>query len=455
MGSAFKNKGVQPALDGVVDYLPAPEEVENVALEIKNNNNPVVLESDSKKPFVGLAFKLEESKFGQLTYIRVYQGTLKKGDMVYNTMEGKRMKVPRVVKMHSNEMEDVVSVGAGEIAAMFGVDCNSGTTFTSPGTELSMTSMHVPKPVISLAIRPKNRAEASGGNFSKALNRFQKEDPTFKLHFDAESQETIMSGMGELHLEIYAERLQREYGVEVVVGNPRVNYRERITKRTEFEYTHKKQTGGSGQYAKVVGYIEPVPEDDEDGVGVGGETGKERNEFINGLSGNNVPPEFVPGIQKGFEQALQEGASVGAPIQSMRFVITDGAAHAVDSSELAFRVATFNAVRNAMKNAGAQVLEPIMKVEVECPGEFQGTVVGGLNRRKAMIEGVDAKEGTYCVIRCQCPLKEMFGYSTDLRGSTEGKGEFSMEYETHSPVTSTEQVALEKEYADRKGQEED
>jgi len=311
---------------------------------------------------------------------------------------------------------------------------------------LSMVSMHVPKPVISLAIRPKDRSKSggAGGNFSKALNRFQKEDPTFRLSYDPESQETIMSGMGELHLEIYAQRLEREYDVETIVGNPQVNYREAITQKANFEYTHKKQTGGSGQYAKVMGYIEPI-DADEEGVGLDGETGPERNEFVNNLSGNNVPPEYVVAIQKGFVDACAEGACVGSPLQGTRFVICDGQAHAVDSSELAFRTATVQATRIAMKAAAAQVLEPTMKVEVEFPTEFQASVISTLNKRRAMIEGVQSNDG-YSTVNGTCPLKSMFGYSTDLRGCTEGKGEFSMEYETHSPVGMGDQLDLEKKY---------
>lgn len=348
--------------------------------------------------------------------------------------------------MHSNEMEDVDKVHAGEICAIFGVDCHTGTTFIHPTAlkthNYSMTSMHVPDPVISLAIAPKTRGNTNAlGQFGKALARFQKEDPTFRIHTDPENNETIMSGMGELHLEIYKERLEREYGVECVMGNPKVNYRETATQRAQFEYLHKKQTGGSGQYAKVMGYIEPIPEEERGEILGGG-----RLEFINALSGNNIPPEFVPAIEKGFAEGTEDGPLTGSKVEWLRFVIEDGQSHAVDSSELAFKTATKAALKEAMKTAGAQILEPIMSVTVEIPQEFQGNVVGALNRRKAMVENIEARGSDFCVINAAVPLTEMFGYASELRSGTEGKGEFSMEYREHQPVTQMEQERLEAEY---------
>jgi len=443
MGSAFKNKGVQPLLDGVVDYLPSPKQIQNIALDQRNEEAEVVLATDSSKKFVGLAFKLEETRFGQITYIRVYQGTLKKGSVIFNTTTNKKHKVPRLVRMHSADMEDVDSVGAGEICAMYGVDCESGSTFTDDKTNvLTMSSMYVPDPVISLSIKPKDQTKASG-NFSKGLSRFIKEDPTFRLSFDSDTKETIMSGMGELHLEVYRERLLREYGVETTVGQPQVNYRETISQKAEFEYTHKKQTGGAGQYAKVIGFIEPLPED-----------AVLKTEFVNGLRGNNIPPEFVPAIEKGFTQACEEGVAVGCPVERIRFTITDGQYHPVDSSELAFKTATIKAFKNAFVHAGGQVLEPIMKVEAECPEEFQGAVVGGLNRRRAMIEDVGTDQG-YTTATAMVPLKQMFGFSTDLRSCTEGKGEYSMEYDHHEVVASFEQAELTEEYQKKRGSKND
>jgi len=441
MGSAFKNKGVQPALDGVNDYLPDPTQVENRGLNLDNNEEEVVLKTDDKEPFVALAFKLEEGKFGQLTYMRVYQGKIKKGDMIMESVDSKKVKVPRVVRMHSNEMEDVDEIGAGEIAAMFGVDCASGTTFVgNKATRINMTSMHVPEPVISMAIKPKDRGKS--GAFGKALAKFIKEDPTFKMHFDNETSENIISGMGELHLEVYKERLFREYGVETEMGQPRVNYRETVTRRAEFEYLHKKQSGGSGQYGKVIGYIEPIPEEEQT---------EDKFEFINGLSGNNIPPEYVAAIEKGFMDATAEGALAGAPVQGVRFVIMDGQAHSVDSSELAFRTAACAGFRQAYAQAGAEVLEPIMKVEVEFPSEFQSGVVGGLNRRKGVIESVTSNmTGVYSTVKCAVPLQGMFGYSTELRSLTEGKGEYSMEYTHHAAVTKDTQATIHKAYLEKR-----
>lgn len=291
--------------------------------------------------------------------------------------------------------------------------------------------MHVPEPVISLALRPKDPSQISGkGGFSKGLARFIKEDPTFRVSYDAESKETIISGMGELHLEVYKERLHREYNVECITGNPQVNYRETIMNHAEFEYTHKKQTGGAGQYAKISGSVEPMPEGQE-----------KENLFVNGLRGSNVPPEYISAIEKGFYAACNEGVGLGAPVQGVKMTIVDGQAHAVDSSELAFRIATMAAFKQGCRNAGVQIKEPIMKVEAECPEEFQGAVTAGLNKRRAMINDVNTIGG-YTTVNCSVPLKAMFGYSTDLRSATEGKGEYSMEYEYHAPVSNMEQQEL-------------
>lgn len=438
MGSAFKNKAVQPLLDGVVDYLPNPKQVENIALDMDQDEKPMVLDTNSSKPFVGLAFKLEETKFGQITYMRVYQGTLKRTMSIYNTKTNKMHKVPRLVRMHSNEMEDVESVGAGEICALYGVECDSGTTFTAKKeNKLTMSSMHVPEPVISLAIKPKDATKASGP-FSKGLSRFLREDPTFRLTYDPDTKETIMSGMGELHLEVYTERLSREYGVETITGAPQVNYQETITTKAPFEYTHKKQSGGAGQYAKVIGYLEPLPADSN-----------KKLEFVNKLKGNNIPPEYLPAIQKGFEKAAEDGVAVGCNVVGVRFVIEDGQSHAVDSSELAFRIATVKAFQQAFKKSAFEVHEPVMKVEAETPDKFQSTVVAGLNRRRAMIDDVVTSDG-FTKVTCRVPLKQMFGYSTDLRSGTEGKGEYSMEYESHAAVGSVEQEELMVEYEKRR-----
>ena len=314
MGSAFKNKGVQLLLDGVAHYLPAPVEVENKALDVKNNEAEVVLACDPAAPLVALAFKLEESRFGQLTYIRVYQGTLKKGMNVVNMSNGKKVKIPRLVRMHSNEMQDVDSASAGDVVAVFGVDCSSMDTFTDGQVEYSMVSMFVPKPVMSLSVKPKDSQMAN--NFSKAIGKFTREDPTLRISVDPKTKETIMSGMGELHLEIYVERMKREYNVECVTGNPSVNYKETVGAKAQFNYLHKKQSGGSGQYAKVIGFIEPLDEDEV----------KKGLEFVfeNQVIGTNIPPEFIPSCEKGAKAACEKGVLAGYPLTGVRVVITDG-----------------------------------------------------------------------------------------------------------------------------------
>jgi elongation factor G len=448
MGSAFKNRGVQLLLDGVVDYLPAPHEVDNVALDLDKEEAPVVLKTDPKAPLVGLAFKLEEGRFGQLTYLRIYQGTIAKGATIVNTSTGKKIKVPRLVRMHSEEMEDVNEAKAGEIVALFGVDCKSGDTFAEPGTNVAMTSMRVPEPVMSLAVAPKSRAESA--NFSKALSRFQREDPTFKVRLDEESGQTIISGMGELHLDIYVERMRREYKCEVDVGEPRVNYRECITAKASFDYLHKKQSGGSGQYGRVVGYVEPLSEEELKALNASSSSGNESDKtnnivFENGIIGNAISPGYILACDKGFKEAAQTGGLIGHPVEGMRVVLTDGASHAVDSSEMAFKLAALSAFRQVYDKAKPKILEPVMQVEITVPSEFQGTVIGNVNRRKGTIQDSVA-EGDDVIITCVVPLKNMFGYSTELRSMTQGKGEFTMEYFQHQPVSQDVQAELCAEY---------
>ncbi|OCC15724.1 Translation elongation factor G [Dissulfuribacter thermophilus] len=417
MGSAYKNKGVQPLLDAVTYYLPHPAEVENKALDLDRDEEEVVLEADPEKPLVALAFKLEEGRYGQLTYIRVYQGTLRKGDMIFNNRSGQKVKVGRVVRMHANQMEDIESIPAGYIGALFGIDCVSGDTFTTPGYRYSMTSMHVPDPVISLAIVPAdNKAQV---NMSKALSRFTKEDPTFRAYVNHETGETIISGMGELHLEVYIERMKREYNAEVSVGAPQVAYRETITKRAEFNYTHKKQTGGAGQFGRVAGWIEPLPDGDF--------------EFESQIVGGAIPTEFIPSCEKGFRASMEKGLLLGFPITGVKVVINDGQAHSVDSSDMAFQAAARGAFKEAYMKAKPAILEPIMKVVVETPAEFQGAVMGSLNQRRGMIIGTQ-DEGDMCVIEAEVPLAEMFGYSTVLRSATQGKAQFTMEFATYKQV---------------------
>jgi len=438
MGSAYKNRGVQPLLDAVLQYLPNPHDIDNVALDLKKDETPILVKSDPKAPLVALAFKLEDGRFGQLTYVRTYQGTLKKGAFITNTKTGKKVKVPRLVRMHSDDMEEIEEAPPGEIVAMFGVECDSGTTFTDGTVSYSMTSMHVPEAVLSLSIKPKDHNSQAG--FTKALARFKREDPTFRVTFDNDTKETLISGMGELHLEIYVERMAREYNVQTIVGRPKVSYRETITQRADFQYTHKKQSGGSGQFGRVEGYLEPIEATEDN-------PNPKPWEFVNALIGNNIPPEFHPALEKGVQEAVERGVLVGCPVQGVRCVITDGAAHEVDSNEISFRLATRNGFQSAFKQANPQVLEPMMNVEVTVPIQFQGPAVSGLNRRRGIIQDTINHEDR-CVVKATVPLNQMFGYSTELRSSTEGKGEFSMEYAHHNPLPRNEQDKLVKEYQD-------
>ena len=436
MGSAYKNKGVQLLLDAVTYYLPNPTQKENIALDQNNAEAPVVLKSDASLPFVGLAFKLDEGRYGQLTYMRVYQGTVKKGDTIFNATNDRKVKVPRLVHMHADEMNDIEEARAGDIVALFGVDCASGDTFSDGKVKYTMTSMFVPNAVISLAIAPKDKGGAA--NFSKALNKFTKEDPTFRVHRDEESAQTIISGMGELHLEIYCERIKREYNCEVIVGKPQVAFRETITKRGDFNYTHKKQTGGSGQFGKVVGYIEPLPSD-----------AVQNYEFVDEITGGSIPREFIPACDKGFQEAIKEGRLIGFPIVGVRVVINDGSYHDVDSSEQAFKTAALMGFREAYEKAGAAVLEPMMKLETTAPEEFQGSVMGQINQRRGMIINSGTNEG-YAVIDAEVPLNEMFGYSTDLRSATQGKGEFTMEFLRYSIVPRNVQDEMIKKHQEKR-----
>ncbi|KAH9897608.1 elongation factor G 1 [Xylariomycetidae sp. FL2044] len=412
MGSALADKSIQPMLDGVCDYLPNPGDVENVALDRTRNEAQTKLVPYNSLPFVGLAFKLEENNYGQLTYIRVYQGTLRKGSYLFNSRNDKKVRIPRIVRMHSNEMEDVSEVGAGEICAVFGVDCASGDTFTDGNLPYTMSSMFVPDAVMSLSIKPKKSTDAD--NFSKAMNRFQREDPTFRLYVDDESEETIISGMGELHLEIYVERLRREYKVDCAIGQPRVAYRETIGNRNDFDYLLKKQTGGPGDYARVVGWIEP--NDDP-----------EKNIFESQVVGGSIPDKFISACGKGFELACERGPLLGHKVIGAKMVVKDGATHVTDSSDFAFQMAAQQAFRKTFPGAGGQILEPLMKTTIMAPNEFQGNVLMLVNKRNATIIDTEVGSEEFTLI-ADCSLNAMFGFSTQLRAATQGKGEFSMEF---------------------------
>ena len=439
MGSAYKNKGIQPLLDAVVDYLPCPSDVHNYALDLDDNEKEVELPSDPNLPPVVLAFKLEDGQFGQLTYIRVYQGKIKKGDELYNTRSRKRFRVGRLVKMHAATMEDINEAGCGEIAALFGIDCASGDTFCGAGLNYSMTSMYVPNPVISLAIEPVDKKAAD--NMAKALNRFTKEDPTFQTYVDPESSQTIIRGMGELHLDVYIERMKREYKAEVKVGQPEVAYREAITQRADFNYTHKKQTGGSGQYARVAGYIEPIEQTGEGEV--------KDYEFVDEVKGGAIPTEYIPSCDKGFQAAMKKGTQIGFPVVGVRCVVNDGAWHPVDSSDMAFQTAAIGAFKDAYERAKPAILEPIMKVEVSGPSEFQGNIFGSINQRRGMIVS-STEDNNQCTVIAEVPLSEMFGYSTVLRSLTQGKAEFTMEVSKYGRVPQSVSEELKKKYEEKK-----
>jgi elongation factor G len=455
MGSAFQNVAVQPLLDGVKRYLPAPHEVENRAIDAASETE-VVLGNDDEAPLVALAFKLEEGRYGQLTYLRIYQGRLHKALEIVNVRTRKKHKVGRLVRMHADEMEDIDRAGSGDIVAMFGIDCNSGDTFTDGQVELSMTSMHVPAPVISLTVTPvDNKSQV---NMSKALRRFTKEDPTFHVASDPETGEVIISGMGELHLDVYVERMKREYNAICEVSPPAVAYRETITKRVRYDYTHKKQTGGSGQYAKIGGWMEPFnPEDEQPEL-----TGKQSRinaelgyRFIDEVTGGTVPREFIPAVDKGFEGMLEKGLLLGSPVRGLSITLDDGAAHSVDSSDMAFKVAAQGAFREIYPKADPIILEPVMRVEVEGPSETQGNVVGILMQRRGMIVGSTEGDG-FARVEAEVPLAEMFGFSTVLRSNTQGKAEFTMEFARYAQVPNAvaEELLEEKRKEGRGGKAE-
>jgi len=429
VGSAYKNKAVQPLLDAVTYFLPDPTEVENVALDLEKDEAKVLLEANPEKPLVALAFKLEEGRFGQLTYLRVYQGKLKKGDTIVNARTGRDVRVGRLARMHADEMEDITESGTGDIVALFGIDCASGDTFTSDKVRYAMTSMHVPAPVIHLTIKPKDKKAQA--NVAKALQRFTKEDPTFHARVDEESGETVISGMGELHLDVYVERMKREYNAEVDTGAPQVAYREAVTRKAEYNYLHKKQTGGSGQYGRVAGYFEPYPDGDF--------------EFVNDVFGGSIPSEFIASVEKGFRSMLKKGRLIGFPVTNLRIVLNDGAAHAVDSSDNAFQAAARGAFREVYGSAKPAILEPIMKVAVEGPTEFQGAFVRTIMQRRGIIVGTTEQEG-FVRVEADVPLAEMFGYSTDLRSSSQGKAEYTMEFARYAPVPAEVAQELVKKY---------
>ncbi|MEE2663833.1 MAG: elongation factor G [Myxococcota bacterium] len=439
LGSAYKNKGVQKLLDAVCSYLPSPADIENSGVDLQNDEAPIAIHSDLNKPTVALAFKLEDGRYGQLTYVRVYQGQLRKGGTIINSRTRKKHKVGRLVRMHADKMEEIEESAAGDIVALFGIECASGDTFSDESVRISMTSMHVPKPVISLSIKPAdNKAQ---DNMSKALGRFVREDPTFHAGVDAESGETVISGMGELHLDVYVERMKREYNCEVETGAPQVAYRETISKRVEFDYTHKKQTGGSGQYGCVRGWVEPMTD------------GEDSFEFINEVRGGNIPTEYIPSVEKGLRSSLEKGRLIGFPVTGLRVCVNDGKSHSVDSSDNAFQAAARGAFREFYGRARPIILEPVMKVEVEGPQEFQGAILKSIMQRRGTVIGTTEDGAGFCRVETEVPLAAMFGYATDLRSLTQGKAEFTMEFARYLPAPGDVQEELKKKYESKLGKD--
>jgi elongation factor G len=427
-GSAYKNKGVQPLLDAVTSFLPSPIDREVFANDIANDGAEIVLSADPDAPTVAMAFKLVAESFGQLTFTRLYQGKIAKGGTYMDTRTNKKVRVSRIVRMHADEREDLDEAGAGDIVALIGVDCASGDTLCSDGAQIAVESIYVPEPVISLAIATKQTADRD--KLSKALSRFVKEDPTFHASTDPETSETIISGMGELHLEIYVERIRREYKVELVVGAPKVSYRESPTQAVDYNYKHKKQTGGSGQYAHIIGKLSPLPAGAE-----------EPYEFENKVTGGRVPTEYIPSVDKGFQTARQKGALAGYEVVGVHMMLEDGSHHAVDSSDLAFQICARDAFKEAYLRSKPCLLEPIVKVEVETPSESQGSVVGDISSRRGFITGTEAR-GQTTVISAEVPLASMFGYATQIRSLTQGKGTFTMEFLKYARVPTAVQEEI-------------
>ena len=414
VGSAYKNKGVQLLLDAVNAYLPSPLDREITAKDNDDGMAEVALTANPDDPMVAMAFKLVEEAFGQVTYMRIYQGTLAKGQFYWNSRQRKKARISRILRVHADEKEDIDSASAGDIVAVMGIECATGDTYCDEGTNFSLESIYAAEPVIDLAVAPNKRGDQD--KLSKALNRFMREDPTFRVHVDKETSETIISGMGELHLEIYVERIRREYKVDCTVGMPKVSYREAPTKVTPFDYKHRKQTGGSGQYAHIKGTLEPMPEDST-----------EQFIFENDVTGGRIPSEYIPSVEKGFRDSLHKGPVAGYEVLGVKMILTDGSYHDVDSSDMAFQICARDCFRETFKKADPVLLEPIMKVEVEVPTEFLGPVQGAVSSKRGQILNTEGR-GQFSVIYAEVPLSEMFGYSNDLRSMTQGKGSFSMEF---------------------------
>jgi elongation factor G len=431
LGSAYRNKGVQPLLDAVVRYLPSPLDRE-IRASTPGTDTPVELQTDPRKPFVGMAFKIVEDSYGQLTFMRIYQGTVEKGQLLYNQRTGRKERFSRLVRMHADKREELDSAGAGDIVAVLGIDAASGDTYAHEPKFCALESIYVPEPVIKVAIHPLGRGD--GDKLGKALQRFRKEDPTFRVLTDEETNEILIAGMGELHLEIYVERIRREYGVAVEVGPPKVSYREAPTAATPFEHRHRKQTGGAGQYAHIIGSLEPLPDD-----------AAEPFEFEEHVVGGRIPKQYIPSIEKGFREAIHKGPLAQFPVVGVKAIVDDGTYHEVDSSDRAFQICARDAFREAFKQTRPVLLEPVMKVDIECPEQFQGAVVGDLTSRRGIIRSTETLGGISIIVG-DVPLAETFGYATDLRSMTQGQGTFTMELSQYrrTPASIQEDIIAER-----------
>lgn len=433
LGSAFKNKGVQPLLDAITRYLPSPLEVTNVGNNPADEGKEMVLESDATKPLVAMGFKITDDEYGQLTYTRIYQGTIAKGETYFNQRTGKKERFSRIVKMHSDKREEIDQALAGDIVAIMGIDCASGDTYCNQAKYCSLENIFVADPVIKMSVEPKSRDNAD--KLSKALQRFRKEDPTFHVFTDEETNETVIAGMGELHLEVYVERIRREYGVEVEVGAPKVSYRESGQQAFEFDHKRKKQSGGSGQYGHIVGSMRPMNDEDRETA-----DGAELL-FEDKVTGGRIPKEYIPAVRKGFEEMMDKGPVAGYPVVGVAITLKDGSYHDVDSSDMAFKLTARECFRENFNRMKPVLLEPIMLMEIECPEDFQGSVVGQVSSKRGMVVSTDTINKATKII-AEVPLAETFGYSTELRSQTQGQGSFSMELHKYAAVPSSIQTEI-------------
>jgi elongation factor G len=436
LGSAFKNKGVQPLLDAVIRYLPSPLDQKITASRFDDAEQSIALTADPSDHFVGMAFKLVDDAFGQLTFMRIYQGTVSKGKTYFNQRTGRKERFSRIYRMHSDKRVEIDEATAGDIVAVMGIDAASGDTYASQREYCTLESIYVPPPVITIAVNPENRNDAD--RLGKALARFRKEDPTFQVRSDQESGEILIAGMGELHLEVYLERIRREYQVVVQASPPQVSYREAPSVAAKYNYKHKKQTGGSGQYAHIIGTFEPLPQPSE-----------LEFEFEENVVGGRVPKQFIPSVQKGFRECLLKGPLAEFPVIGLKTTLDDGSFHDVDSSDKAFQMCARRCFRETFKKTKPVLLEPIMKVEVECPESFQGAITSDLSSRRGII-GSTGMLGKGILISGQVPLAETFGYATDLRSLTQGQGTFSLELHTYRRVPASIQQEIIAERAEQK-----